>query len=363
MQIFIRTERLSGRTYDPLWDEVGRPKKIPKQKATSALLLEFLIEGESLMMSATNATNIQEACLFIAASSNAKLHFVELMLGEYGVHQFAWQQGKYPQESYSSKVTAALTFSQLLCYDRPICCRYSSSMLCDFKICADYTIIIDAKSNELIEHVKQEIEYKTGQPVSMQRLLFAGKQLEDGRTLADYNVQKECTLHLVERLRGGGRGLEFVDVTKDAALCRQEWNVSAPKWRLVAPGLSIEGKCTNKHCEAFQHMVICNLRFRNFDLLAEDGLMCPLCMNFIIGRKPAFNNCFYRIVALKRRDPKIYRQPWQLANDEYTTYSEHLAGICLFSRLQIYIRRLYDGIPEECTGKNCVCFDVNIKKT
>ncbi|QJX71013.1 hypothetical protein F-liban_265 [Faustovirus] len=148
-----------------------------------------------------------------------------------------------------------------------------------------------------VDQLKTAIETKEGVPKDQQRLIFAGKQLEDGKLLSSYGITEQSTIHLVMRLRGGGGGIITTDMSN---LEKHSFtNKPLPSWRSVCDGLTIEIKCQNWFCDSgeygFRSYKMLNMG--KFDMVKENHeLLCPACGgNKVQMSTFGFSGCFYKI--------------------------------------------------------------------
>ncbi|KAJ8544322.1 hypothetical protein ON010_g11945 [Phytophthora cinnamomi] len=191
-------------------------------------------------------------------------------------------------------------------------------MLVFVKLLSGKTIAVECTSADTVGFVKDRIEEKEGVPTDNQRLTHVGTQLQDHIRLSRYGIQCSSTLYLAVRMLGGFAGRmapyrTFADVSDGSIITAVDFSPTAPEWRLCDKGLNIEGRCMNRDCRAFRHMIIDRKKFEFFNLIRDDNVRCPICRVKVKPATCGLYDCSWRFEGVKADDGMSICSPWKEA--------------------------------------------------
>jgi len=172
-------------------------------------------------------------------------------------------------------------------------------------------------------------------------------KLTPSKKLKEYGIKNNSKIKYkkVPKIIGGGGTTEFLDVTNDNAIKKNQFVTTAPKWRTVFKGLNVEGICNNKNCEAYNKLVICPIGLGIFNINFDiDKIFCPMCHDLVDLETIGFTKCQYGFGGLKREGNKIIRLKNQFTpvGRYYERYDEKKAGTAKFSNLTIVAKENAD---------------------
>ena len=195
------------------------------------------------------------------------------------------------------------------------------------------TVTYNVRLSDNIDSLKQKIWAKEHVPPDQMRLLFRGKQLEDGKTLSESSVAREETIHLVLRLCGGGGNISVAGISFNNLKTLEYWNytTNGPNWHKVTPGLNLIGRCTKRGCDAIGDFIIIKLGMSKkgiqpFSIPMEvSNPTCPSCgcedEKKVIIDNMGFSDCKYTIQG-KQKGQKKFEKISETKDDEFTTFKK-----------------------------------------